>query len=240
MLNAPNSLSLKVKLTCFSLLAFATLIIFVIAQSINFYLNQYELSAMYISFCAGFILFIPLVSLILHPVIYNGENDHENSSLSVLFANAGLVLVIQILFFLIWMTDAVALYSIYVDQNSFLAKAFNIKSENQSDLSAHFYWMNIFLAWLFAWLSLIIGVIPCLIARIDNQGVVKNFVASFSFFKRFKLTVFLSALLIALTTVLSLLYFHYVFLLSFPVTLTVIALHLSQKLNTYGYEKPPV
>jgi hypothetical protein len=126
------------------------------------------------------------------------------------------------------MTDAVAVYSIYVDQNSFLAKAFNITHDNHKNLTAPFYWVNLFLAWFFALLSLIIGVMPCLIARIDDKGVVKNFVAAFSFARRYKSKLALSALFIAAATVLPLLYNPYFFIVTFPAILTVVIFHLSQ------------
>ncbi len=216
------------KAISYTMLFIATLVIFWISQSINFYLHEYELNSMYISFCAGFILFIPLASLILHPLIFIEINEEDTSHFKALLKNAGLVTVIQFLFFLIWITDAVAIYSIYVDQNSFLAKAFNITSENQSDLSVEFYWANIFLAWLFSWLSLIIGVMPCLIARVDNKGVVKNFVASFSFAKQFKMKFFLFALFIAFGTVMPLLYIKYLFLFSFPLILIIVLFNLSK------------
>ena len=57
------------KILSYSLLAFSTLAIFTIAEVICFYLSAYELNSMFISFCADFILFIPLVSLVLHPLI---------------------------------------------------------------------------------------------------------------------------------------------------------------------------
>lgn len=216
-----------VKLFCFSLLIIATLFIFLIAQTIGFYLNEYDLSSMFVSFCAGFILFIPLVSLLLHPLIFTEITAEGKSHFSVLLGNVGLVLVVQCLFFLIWMTDAIAIYSIYVDQNSFLAKAFNITSENHGNLSEHFYWANLFLACFFAWLSLIIGVLPCLIARLDNKGVVKNFVAGFSFAKRYKAMFAFASLLIAAATVLPLLYCPYLFLLSFPAVFVLVFCHIA-------------
>jgi hypothetical protein len=228
MISTIKSPSPVIKLASYSLLIIAIFIIFLIAQSIKFYLNKYDLDSMYISFCAGFVCFIPLISLILHPIIFIDSNKNEKSNLAILLANASLVMVVQALFFLIWMTDAIAIYSIYVDQNSFLAKAFDITSERHGDLSVQFYWVNIFLACLFAWLSLIIGVMPCLIARVDNKGVVKNFVASFSFAKRFKLKFFLSAVVIALAAIMPLLYLNYMFLISFPLILTTVVLHLAQ------------
>ena len=57
------------------LLMVASLLIFTIAQTIETLLIEYELSSMYISFCAGFILFIPLVSLVLHPLLFNDVED---------------------------------------------------------------------------------------------------------------------------------------------------------------------
>ena len=108
------------------------------------------------------------------------------SYFAVLIKNVGLVSLVQGLFFLIWMTDAIAVYSIYVDQDSFLAKAFNINRDNNVDFSSEFFLFNLFLGWLFSLLSLVLGVMPCLIARIDNNGVIKNFVTSFVIAKHHK------------------------------------------------------
>jgi len=226
--NNKNQQILLVKCGCYGLLILATLLIFAIAQTIQFYLNHYDINSMYVSFCAGFILFTPLVVLVLHPLIFVDKNNKEYSHISILIKNAGLVLLVQCLFFLIWMTDAIAVYSIYVDQNSFLAKAFNMNHEKSADLSMEFFWFNLFLAWLFALISLVLGVMPCLFARIDNNGVVKNFVAAFSFAKNNKAIFSLSALAIAIATVIPLLYANYLFLLTFPITLTYVFLLLSR------------
>lgn len=185
---------------------------------------------MYISFCAGFILFTPLVVLVLHPLVFVDQTTEDKSHFSVLIKNLGLVLLVQCLFFLIWITDAIALYSIYVDQNSFLAKAFNISSENNTDLSTQFFWFNLLLAWLFSFISLVLGVMPCLIARIDNNGVVKNFVAGFCFAKKYKGKMLLSALVIAVSTIIPLLYFKYLFLFSFPIVLSTVFSYFSHLL----------
>jgi hypothetical protein len=203
-----------------------------IAQTIHKYLIGYNLGSMYISFCAGFILFIPLVSLVLHPLIFIEKSDSGHSNFSILMKNAGLVLLVQGLFFLIWITDAIAIYSIYVDQNSFLAKAFNINSVNNADLSNEFFWFNLFLAWLFSLVSLVIGIMPCMVARIDNNGVVKNFVASFYFAKKYKHQFTLAALIIAVSAVIPLIYMKYLFFISFPLTLTTVFLYFSKVLLT--------
>ena len=228
-----------VKCSCYGLLVLSTLLIFAIAQTIQFYLKHYDISSMYVSFCAGFILFTPLVVLVLHPLIFVEKISEEYSHFSVLMKNAGLVLLVQCLFFIIWMTDAIAVYSIYVDQNSFLAKAFNINHTNSADLTTEFLWFNLLLAWLFSLLSLVLGIMPCLIARIDNNGVVKNFVAGFSFAKKFKAKFGVSALAIAVATVLPLLYMKYLFLLSFPIVVASVFLYFSNLLleqkNTKQY-----
>ena len=223
----------RMKMFSYALLLFSTLVIFAIAQAISVLLNNYDLNSMYVSFCAGFILFTPLVSLLLHPLVFVEKENEERSQLSILMANFALVLVVQCLFFLIWITDAVVVYSIYVDQNSFLAKSFNIISENQSNLSIEFYWANLFLAWFFALLSLILGVMPCLIARVNNQGVVNNFVSSFTYAKQHKITLALAGLCIAMAVVLPLLYIKFLFLLSFPIALTGVFLHLSRSFVSY-------
>lgn len=186
---------------------------------------------MYVSFCAGFILFTPLVVLVLHPLIFVEKVDKTHSYFSVLMKNVGLVSLVQCLFFLIWMTDAIAVYSIYVDQNSFLAKAFSINRENSADFSAEFFWFNLFLAWFFALLSLVLGVMPCLIARIDNNGVVKNFVAGFSFAKKYKAKFALAALALAAATLMPLLYMKYLFIFSFPLVVVSVFLYFSQLLS---------
>jgi hypothetical protein len=216
------------QLMSYGLLFFATLVIFSISQAIQFYLSAYNLDTMYISFCAGFILFIPLVSLVLHPLLLNREGKHETFHFSTLLANIGLVCVVQFLCFLIWMTDAIALYSLYVDQDSFLAKVFDIQTKARGDMTFEFYCFNFALAWLFALLSLVIGVLPCLIARLHNYGVVGDFVAAFSFTKKHKLTVSMYAMLIVVTVLLPLLYAKYLFLLLFPVVFTAIFTRLNK------------
>lgn len=226
--NVSKKQTMRLKITAYTLLLFATLVIYAIAQGITILLKNYELSSMYISFCAGFILFTPLVSLVLHPLVFANKGNSARSQLSILMANFALVLVIQCLFFLIWITDAIVVYSLYVDQNSFLAKSFNIVSENKSNLSMEFYWANIVLAWFFAWLSLILGVTPCLIARIDNKGVVNNFVASFAYAKQNKMPLLIASFCIAMGVVLPLLYFKYLFLVSFPLVLITVFLYLSR------------
>jgi len=211
-----------VKIISYALLLFATLIIFSLSEVIRFYLNSYELNAMFISFCAGFILFIPLVSLVLHPIFFNKDNGDEPIKMSTFLGNIGLVIVVQLLCFLIWMTDAIALYSLYVDQNSFLAKAFNVKSAGRFDLSVEFYWFNLVLAFFFAFLSLVIGVLPCLISRIKNAGVVGNFVSAFIFAKQYKTKLVLYSIIFVLSVVLTLLYINYFFLVLFPLALLTI------------------
>jgi len=207
------------KFTSYALLFFATIVIFLISQVIQNYLAAYELDTMFISFCAGFILFIPLVSLVLHPLLLNREGKEEVFHFSTLLANIGLICVVQFLCFLIWMTDAIALYSMYVDQNSFLAKVFDIQTHARGDMTFEFYCFNFALAWLFSLLSLVIGVLPCLIARLHNYGVVGDFVAAFSFAKKYKLSVSMYAMLISITVLLPLLYAKYLFLLLFPMVL---------------------
>ena len=217
------------KIISYGLVFFASLVIFFISQFIQFYLGAYNLSSMYISFCAGFILFIPLVSLVLHPLILNKAGKRANFYFRALLANIGLVSVVQLLCFLIWMTDAIALYSLYVDQNSFLAKVFDIKTQTRGDMTFEFYCFNFVLAWLFALLSLIIGVHPCLIARLDNYGVVGDFVAAFSFAKRHKALLCLYALLISSSVLLPLLYAKYLFLVLFPSVLVWVFISLNKK-----------
>lgn len=129
-------------------------------------------------------------------------------------------------------------YSLYVDQNSFLAKSFNIVSEKQGNLSVEYYWANLFLAWFFALLSLVLGVMPCLIARINNKGVVNNFVTSFAFFKQFKVPFSFVALCLAISVIIPLLYLKYLFLFSFPFVLTGVFLYLSRLfVSNKMYEK---
>lgn len=207
----------------------ATLAIFFISQVIYFYLGRYNLSAMYISFCAGFILFIPLVSLVLHPLLINKEGEKETVHFSNLLTNIGLVLVVQFLCFLIWITDATVLYSLYVDQHSFLAKVFDIKAQNQSDMTVKFYFFNFVLAWFFALLSMIVGVLPCLIARLDNYGVVGDFVAALSFSKNHKTLLCWYALFVASSVLLTLLYAKYLFLVLFPSVLVWVFMQLNKK-----------
>ncbi|GAA5133659.1 hypothetical protein [Thalassotalea piscium] len=216
-------------LLSYLLLMLSTLGIYVISEVIRFYLIAYELNSMFISFCVGFILFTPLISLLLHPLLFSKESLKQRSPFSIMLKNIGLVMVIQCLFFLIWITDAVAVYSIYVDQDSFLAKAFNITKDNRADLTSHFYWGNLLLAWFFSLLSLVIGVLPCLIAQLNNQGVVKNFVMAISFAKKNKSLFALYACVIALATVMPLLYAHYLFVITFPITLFIIFFHLFRR-----------
>ena len=213
----------------YGLLFFATLMIFFISQIIHFYLGTYNLSTMYISFCAGFILFIPLVSLVLHPLLVNKAGKRETFHFSALLANIGLVCVVQFLCFLIWMTDAIALYSLYVDQHSFLAKVFDIKTQSRADMTFEFYCLNFILAWLFALLSMVVGVLPCLIARLDNYGVVGDFVAAFSFAKQHKSLMCFYALLIASSVLVPLLYGKYLFLVIFPSVLAWVFTRLNKK-----------
>ena len=231
-----NTVTQSLKLSFFSsenkmsyaLLFFASLVIFFISQVIQFYLNAYDFTSMYISFCAGFILFIPLVSLVLHPLIFNREGKRETFHFSHLLSNIGLVCVIQFLCFLIWITDAIALYSLYVDQNSFLAKTFNIQTQVKGDMTFEFYCFNFALAWIFSFLSMVVGVLPCLIARLDNLGVVGNFVTSLSFAKKHKALLCLFALVISTSVLLSLLYAKYLFLVLFPVILVWIFTYLNK------------
>lgn len=201
---------------------FASLVIFFISQVIHFYLALYNITTMYISFCAGFILFIPLISLVLHPLLINKIGKRQTLHLSALLANIGLVCVVQFLCFLIWITDAIALYSLYVDQSSFLAKVFDIKTQARGNMTFEFYCFNFVLAWLFSLLSMIVGVLPCLIARLDNFGVVGDFVAAFTFAKSHKVMMCFFALLIVLSVLLPLLYAKYLFLGLFPMILVLV------------------
>lgn len=216
------------KLLSYGMVIFASLVIFSISQAIAFYLQAYELNKMYISFAAGFILFVPLVSLVLHPLLINKNGRQETFHLSSLLANIGLVCVVQFLCFLIWITDAIALYSLYVDQNSFLAQVFDINTQAKGDMTFEFYCFNFILAWFFALLSITIGVLPCLIARLDNLGVVGDFVAAFSFAKRHKLQLAVFAMLLATSVLLPLLYAKYLFLLLFPSILVFIFTRLNK------------
>jgi hypothetical protein len=216
------------KRVSYSLVFLASLVIFFISQVIQFYLGAYNFTTMYISFGAGFILFIPLVSLVLHPLLLNKKGKRETFQFRDLLANIGLVCVVQFLCFLIWITDAIALYSIYVDQNSFIAKVFDIKTKAKGDMTFEFYCFNFVLAWVFALLSMVVGILPCLIARLDNFGVVGNFVAAFSFAKRLKFTLYLYALLIASSVLLPLLYAKYLFLVLFPMTLVWVFTRLNE------------
>lgn len=213
----------------YGLVFLASLVIFFISQVIQFYLGSYNFTTMYISFCAGFILFIPLVSLVLHPLLLNKEGKRETFHFSDLLANIGLVCVVQFLCFLIWITDAIALYSIYVDQNSFLAKVFDIQTQARNDMTFEFYCFNFALAWVFALLSMIVGILPCLIARLDNFGVVGNFVSALSLAKRNKAAFCLYALLIASSVLLPLLYAKYLFLVLFPLILVWVFIRLNEK-----------
>lgn len=213
----------------YGLLLLASLMIFFISQIIQFYLGAYNLATMYISFCAGFILFIPLVSLVLHPLLVNKAGKSETFHFSALLANIGLVCAVQFLCFIIWITDAIALYSLYVDQNFFLAKVFDIKKQIRGGMTFEFYFFNFVLAWLFALLSMIVGVLPCLIARLDNYGVVGDFFAAFSFVKKQKGLIFFYALLIASSVLLPLLYGKYLFLVFFPSVLVWVFIKLNKK-----------
>jgi hypothetical protein len=215
-----------VKIVSYALLLLATLIIFSLAEVIRFYLDSYNLNAIFISFCAGFILFVPLVSLVLHPIFFTKNNGETSIKLSSFLGNVALVVVVQFLCFLIWMTDAVALYSLYVDQTSFLAKAFNISIESREDLSVEFYWFNIVLAYFFALLSFTIGVLPCLLSRSENKGIVGNFVAAFVFAKRHKKMMLLASLATVISVVFPLLYANYLFLLLFPSVLLIVTSQL--------------
>ncbi len=225
------------KAICYSLLFVFTLTIFVIAQIIEKTLISYDLNSMFVSFCAGFILFIPLLSLVLHPLAFNKDTTEIPFHFSAFVTNLGLVMVVQMLCFLIWMTDAVAIYSIYVDQTSFLAKAFNINAQNRADFSEHFYWANLFLAWFFAAISLVIGILPCLNARINNSGVVSNFVLAFSFAKTTKINIALYALLLSMSVVLPLLYAKYLFLVLFPVVLSIVFYQIVKEYHLFNSQR---
>lgn len=222
------------KIVSYGLVFFASLVIFIISQVIQYYLATYNLSTMYISFCAGFILFIPLVSLVLHPLLLNSKGENTTFHFSGLLTNIGLVCVVQLLCFLIWMTDAIALYSLYVDQHSFLAKVFDIKTKIRGDMTFEFYCFNFLLACLFSLLSLVVGLLPCMIARLDNYGVVGDFVAAFSFAKQHKGMICSYALLITSAVLLSLLYVKYLFLVIFPIVLVLIFSRLN---NAYLLSK---
>lgn len=209
-----------------TLLMVASLVIFAIAETMTTILLEYELSSMYISFCAGFILFIPLVSLVLHPLLFSDVED-KSAHKSALIMNVGLVAVVQGLFFLIWITDAIAIYSIYVDSNSFLAKAFNISSKTSGSFGHEFYWANLLLAWLFAYLSLVVGMLPCLITRIKNLGVVGNFVSAFQFAKVNKLSIAFYSFCLAFCVVMPLMYAKYLFIVLFPLALYYVFITIS-------------
>lgn len=215
------------------LIILASSVIFTIAQVIEQFLGSYDLSSMYVSFCAGFILFTPLVSLTLHPLLLASTDSSNKIKVKGLIANISLVTVVQGLFFLIWMTDAIAIYSIYVDSNSFLAKAFNINSKNPGNYSQEFYWINLFLAWLFSLLSLAVGLLPCLIARLKNLGVVGNFVSAFKFAKKQKLALALYAFCLAFSAVIPLMYAKYLFIVLFPLTLSWVFIGLSKRYLQY-------
>lgn len=222
----------QARIISFSLLFVFTVLIFLIAQAIQTTLSAYDLNSMYISFCAGFILFVPLVSLTLHPWFFSLQRDCKPFQFSEFIVNLGLVVVVQLVCFLIWMTDAIAVYSIYVDQNSFLAKAFNINAQTKGGFSQHFYWANLLLAVIFSYLSIFIGILPCVIARIKSEGVVRNFVAAFSFVKRYKANIFLYSLLLALSVTLPLLYAKYLFLVTFPIALSFVFYQVSKRYLT--------
>ena len=209
-----------------TLLLTATMAIFFIASVIEQGLIDYDLSSMYISFCSGFVLFIPLVSLALHPLLFKNVEDKQGKK-SVIFVNVGLVLIVQSLFFLIWITDAIAIYSIYVDSNSFLAKAFNISSSNSGEFSQEFYWANLLLAWLFAYLSVVVGILPCLIARLKNLGVVGNFVSAFQYAKENKLSLAVYTFCLAFSAIMPLMYMRYLFLILFPLTLIWVFINIA-------------
>ena len=219
---AKKNTKINTKIMCYGLLFLFTLMIFFIAEVIRATLITYELSSIFVSFCAGFILFIPLITLVLHPLAFNQNETKTLFHFSAFVANLGLVVVVQVVCFLIWMTDAIAVYSIYVDQSSFLAKAFNINTHDKADFSRHFYWTNLLLAWFFACLTLVIGILPCIISRIKNIGVVSNFVIAFSFAKVNKKRIILYGLLIAISIVLPLLYSKYLFLIVFPAILSLL------------------
>ncbi len=76
---------------------------------------------------------------------------------------------------------------------------------------------------------MIVGVLPCLIARLDNYGVVGDFVAAFSFAKKHKGLMCLYALIIASSVLLPLLYGKYLFLVLFPTALIWIFVRLNKK-----------
>lgn len=228
-----NKLMLKNNLLSSILILFASIMIFVMAQVIEQFLINYDLASMYISFCAGFILFTPLVSLTLHPLLLTHMDNIKAPMLKGLVISVGLVTIVQGLFFLIWMTDAIAIYSIYVDTNSFLAKAFNIKRTSVGDFSQAFYGVNLLLAWLFSLLSLTLGLLPCLIARLENLGVVGNFVSAFSFAKKHKLALALQALCLAFSVVMPLMYDKYLFIVIFPLTLSWVFIALTKCYLTY-------
>ena len=106
----------------------------------------------------------------------------------------------------------------------------NINRTNSADLSTEFFAFNLFLAWFFSLISLVLGVMPCLFARIEDKGVVGNFVSGFNFAKKYKAKFAVAALLIATATVMPLLYMKYLFLLSFPVALIAVFLYFSDLL----------
>ena len=77
---------------------------------------------------------------------------------------------------------------------------------------------------------MIVDVLPCFIARLDNFGLVGGFVAAFAFaFAKSQLLVMcLYALLIVSSVLLPLLYEKYLFLLIFPVVQEVIFIFLNK------------
>lgn len=220
----------KARLIGIALLSIATLSIFAISEGIRAMLISYDLTMLYISFVVGFILFTPLVSVVLHPFTKQPQQSDRREFRSTLLANIGLVLFVQCLFFLIWMTDAIAVYSIYVDQTSFLSQTFNIAGENKGEFSREFVIFNVFLGLFFSAISIVVGVVPCLFARIDNKGIIGNFIASFSFFKRTKLHLAWYALLITCSVLLPLMFIKYIFLISFPYALYIVTTKLSEQI----------
>ena len=86
---------------------------------------------------------------------------------------------------------------------------------------------------------MIVGVLPCLIARLDNLGLVGDFVAAFSFAKSQLLVISLYALLNVNAVLLLLLYAKYLFLLIFPVVLMVIFTRLNKDYLLWSKSEPP-
>lgn len=75
---------------------------------------------------------------------------------------------------------------------------------------------------------MIVDVLPCFIARLNNFGLVGGFVAAFAFAKSQLLVMCLYALLIVSSVLLPLLYAKYLFLLIFPVVQEVIFIFLNK------------